>query len=81
MVGPGELIFRDKSIEGFWLTTWVQRKSILTSMILWRRVQKYLDTDLKSEVRRRYPLQDVKKAIKDYQSQMTGGKILLKPGH
>ena len=36
-----------------------------------------IPNNLKSEIRKIYPLQEVKAAIHDYASQMTGGKILL----
>jgi NADPH:quinone reductase len=74
---PGQFIFEGKSIEGFWLPTWMGKKNFLQSLVFWQRAQKLMMTDLKSEIRRQYPLNEVRKAIKDYQSQMTGGKILL----
>jgi len=76
---PGQLIFQDKSIDGFWLTTWLGRKSFIQNLKLWQRAQKLLATDLKSEIRSQYPLSEVQNAIKEYQSQMTGGKFLLRP--
>ena len=76
---PGHLIFQNKSIEGFWLTTWLERKNFLKSLSIWRHVQKLLSTDLASKIQKQYPLNDVQKAIKEYQSQMTGGKFILKP--
>jgi NADPH:quinone reductase len=78
-IEPGQLIFEGKSIEGFWLPTWISKKSFLQSLAFWQRAQKLMTTDLKSEIRRQYPLGEVQNAIKDYQSQMTGGKILLRP--
>jgi hypothetical protein len=47
--------------------------------MLWRRSQKLIDTDLRSEIRAWYSFQDAKKAVQEYTSQMTGGKVLLKP--
>ena len=76
-VDPGQLIFERKSIEGFWLTTWLSKKNFLQRLAIWQRAQKLIMTDLKSEIRKKYPLNDVKHAIKEYRSQMTGGKILL----
>lgn len=76
---PGQLIFQGKTIEGFWLTSWMGRKSFMGSLKLWRQIQKQLTTVFESEVRSQYPLLDVHKAIKEYQGQMTGGKVLLRP--
>jgi hypothetical protein len=47
--------------------------------MMWRRAQKLISTELRSEIRAQYPFQEAKKAIQEYQSQMTGGKILLGP--
>ena len=76
---PGHLIFQSKIVDGFWLTSWLRKKSRSQSQRIWQRAQKLLPAELKSEVRARYPLQDAKKAALDYQEQMTGGKVLLVP--
>ena len=76
---PGHLIFQGKIVDGFWLTSWLRKKSRSQSQRIWQRAQKLLPAELKSEVRARYPLQDAKKAALDYQEQMTGGKVLLVP--
>jgi NADPH:quinone reductase len=75
----GQFIFEGKSIEGFWLTRWVSKKNFLQSLAIWQRAQKLMMTDLKSEIRKQYPLNEFQNAIKEYQSQMTGGKVLLRP--
>ncbi|MDX1688728.1 MAG: zinc-binding dehydrogenase [Candidatus Promineifilaceae bacterium] len=78
---PGHLIFQDKAIDGFWLTTWLARKNFDELLLLWRRAQKLLLEELKSEIRTQYPLREIKKAIRSYQTDMTGGKVLLRPDH
>ena len=75
----GQFIFEGKSIEGFWLTNWMSKKNFLQSLAIWQRAQKLIMTDLKSEIRKQYSLNEAQDAIKEYQSQMTGGKILLSP--
>lgn len=76
---PDELIFHDKSVDGFWLGPWITNKNLLQIMMAWRRAQSLLRTDLKSEVRARFPFQEAKRAVQEYLGQMTGGKILLTP--
>ena len=78
-VGADHLIFEDKAVEGFWLGPWITRKNIIQILLMWRRAQKLMSKELKSEIRARYPFQDAKKAVQEYQNQMTGGKILLRP--
>jgi NADPH:quinone reductase-like Zn-dependent oxidoreductase len=78
-VGPDHLIFEDKAVNGFWLGPWINNMNLLQILILWRRAQKLMAAELKSEIRAQYPFQEAKKAVQDYLSQMTGGKILLRP--
>ncbi|MAT97441.1 MAG: zinc-binding dehydrogenase [Anaerolineaceae bacterium] len=78
-VGPDHLIFEDKAVNGFWLGPWMNNMNLLQILMLWRRAQRLMAVELKSEVRAQYPFQEAKKAVQDYLSQMTGGKILLKP--
>jgi len=80
LADPGQLIFQNKSIDGFWLTSWLGKLNFIQNLILWQRAQKLMATDLKSEIRDRYPLYEVQKAVKEYQKEMTGGKCLLTPG-
>jgi len=75
---PGQLIFEGKSIEGFWLTRWFSDKNFLQNLVNWQRAQKLMMTDLQTEIRKQYPLNEAIDAVKDYQNQMTGGKILLR---
>ena len=75
-----QIIFRGKTITGFWLGPWLySNKNLLQILMLWRRSQKLIGTDLKSEIRARYPFQEARKAVQEYTHQMTGGKILLTP--
>lgn len=76
-VGVDQLIFRDKRVEGFWLTTWM-RTSPAAMGAAWRDVQNE-HTHFKSEVRARYKLDQFGEAVNVYQAQMSGGKILITP--
>jgi NADPH:quinone reductase-like Zn-dependent oxidoreductase len=48
-------------------------------MLTWRRAQKLLSTDLRSDIRAEYPLEDAPRAVQEYVSQMTSGKLILRP--
>ena len=74
-------IFQNKAVNGFWLGPWISNKSILQILMMWRRAQKLISTDLRTEIRAQYPLEEAKKAVKEYLNEMTGGKILLTPEH
>ncbi|MEX0289371.1 MAG: zinc-binding dehydrogenase [Flavobacteriaceae bacterium] len=74
---PGTMIFENKTIDSFWLGPHISKQGIMKTMRLWKRAQQQIPGLLKSEIRKIYPLNEVKEAIQDYRSQMTGGKILL----
>jgi NADPH:quinone reductase-like Zn-dependent oxidoreductase len=74
---PDLLIFENKSLDSFWLGPWISEQGVVKMLRLWKRAQKQIPGHLKSEIRKVYPLQEVKEAIRDYTDQMTGGKILL----
>ncbi len=76
-VSPDQLIFENKRVDGFWLGPWISKQNLLKIMRLWKRAQRQVPDELKSDIRKIYPIQEVKAAIHDYTSQMTGGKILL----
>ncbi len=75
---PDLLIFENKMVDSFWLGPWLSKQNLVKIMLLWKRAQKQIPSQLKSEIRKIYPIQEVKEAIRDYTSQMTGGKILLR---
>jgi NADPH:quinone reductase-like Zn-dependent oxidoreductase len=77
--GPDHIIFEEKAIDGFWLGPWINNMNLIQILLLWRRAQKLMGDELRSEVRARYPFQEAKQAVQDYLGQMTGGKILLRP--
>jgi hypothetical protein len=78
-VEPNHLYADYKTISGYYLSTWFAARSMLQNLMLWRKAQKRLSTELRSDIRAQVPLGDVQAAVKGYQSQMTGGKVLLRP--
>jgi NADPH2:quinone reductase len=74
------LVFQQKSIDNFYIVSWLDGKNLIQKLRLWGRAQKLVATGLKTEIRGRCPLQDSKQAVEGYQAQMTGGKLLLIPG-
>jgi NADPH:quinone reductase-like Zn-dependent oxidoreductase len=73
------LIFTGKGVEGFWLKDWLRKTSLVAQFLAMRNVQKLLGSDLKTEVQARVPLEEVAKALEQYVSGMTRGKVLLLP--
>jgi NADPH:quinone reductase-like Zn-dependent oxidoreductase len=75
-----QLIFQKKSVDNYFVVSWLEGKSFISSLLLWRRAQKLVVSDLTTDIRARFPLQDARQAVEEYQRQMTGGKMLLIPG-
>jgi len=76
---PDQLIFENKCVDGFWLGPFIASRNLVQTMLTWRRAQKLVTTDLRTEIRAEYPLEDAPRAVEEYVSQMTGGKCLLRP--
>jgi len=74
-----DFFFRDKKLEGFWLSRWIKKKGFLPKLLLAARVQKLLSNELQTHVQTRFPLEDILPAIELYTRQRTEGKILLLP--
>ena len=74
---PASLIFDGKRIEGFWLSAWLNRKSLIGQLRVARQVQKLLSSALKTEFQARLRLNDAPRGLHQYATNMTGGKVLL----
>jgi NADPH:quinone reductase len=71
----GDLIFREKGVEGFYLSHWMRTGRMGAALT---DVYAMLD-DFGSAVRARYPLDEVCNALNDYAGDMSGGKVLITP--
>jgi NADPH:quinone reductase-like Zn-dependent oxidoreductase len=80
-IDPIDLIFHGKSVEGFWLTPWLQGKNLLGKLKVTGQVQKLIAAKVfGSEIRARLKLDQVKEGLLDYQRHMSEGKVLICPG-
>lgn len=78
MVGVDQLIFRDKKVDGFWLSRWLPAAGAQV-MAAWQDVSAGIAADYHSEIRARYPLEEAVRALNDYADRMSGGKVLFVP--
>jgi NADPH:quinone reductase-like Zn-dependent oxidoreductase len=78
-IQPGDLYFKGSILEGFWLSAWVSSLSMLRALGLAREAQARLGTTLATEVAQKVNLASAKAAIENYQSNMTGSKVLIAP--
>ncbi len=79
-VAPSELIFGEKRVEGFWLSSWLRGRPLHQTLRAAVAVQRSIAKDFKTEVRARVSLDEAPRAIAEYAAAMTAGKVLLVPG-
>ncbi len=79
-IDPRTLIQQDKKLEGFYLGNYTAGKSVLKNLKTLSSVKKMLSGDIKIKVSGSYDLSDINKAIDNYRSNMSEGKVLLHPG-
>jgi NADPH:quinone reductase-like Zn-dependent oxidoreductase len=78
-VNPGELIFNQRRVEGFYLARWISHQNQLALLAMQRRLYRLGDLT-HAQVQLRAPLEDAQNAIAAYQENMSAGKALLMPG-
>ena len=78
-VSPQALIFERQSVEGFWLSDYLNELSLRALLVRALQVQRALGKELQVQVRARVPLGEAVAGIKSYQERMSEGKILLTP--
>jgi NADPH:quinone reductase-like Zn-dependent oxidoreductase len=76
---PSSLIFEGKHVEGFWLSAWLRNRGLIGQLRIARQVQALLGQELKTDIQARFPLEQVQRALEQYISNMTAGKILITP--
>ncbi|MDZ7738950.1 MAG: zinc-binding dehydrogenase [Bacteroidales bacterium] len=79
-IDPRTLIQQDKKLEGFYLGSYTAGKSVLQNLKTISSVKKILSGDIKIKVAGTYDLSDINKALNNYRSNMSEGKVLLYPG-
>ncbi|SFB45413.1 zinc-dependent alcohol dehydrogenase family protein [Algoriphagus aquimarinus] len=77
-LNTGLMIFKEVTIEGFWLSSILQRISKEDRATLYQETQAFLmSDDSTAEVAEKFPLAEVKAAIEAYNKPGRNGKILL----
>lgn len=80
LVDPGQLIFRDIRVQGFWLLNWFRehgRDAVLQR--LQALAQQFTAGHLRAEIAGTYPLERFKDAVKQAQQHSRDGKVVLTP--
>lgn len=76
---PGQMIFMQKRIEGFWLTQWLQRAPLLRKLATIRAAQKrFASGAWKTDVTARIPLNEVMDRLVEELAK-PNGKVFIAP--
>jgi NADPH:quinone reductase len=78
-VNPGDLIFNQRRVEGFYLARWIAHQNQLALLRMQRQLYGLGDLT-RAQVQLRAPLADAQHAIATYEANMSAGKVLLMPG-
>jgi NADPH:quinone reductase-like Zn-dependent oxidoreductase len=78
-IDPRVLMVNHKSVEGFWLSQWLGRQSVVTMLLLIRRIRHLLRTGvLTSDVGATFAMHQVREAAQQAGNPGRHGKVLLK---
>jgi NADPH:quinone reductase-like Zn-dependent oxidoreductase len=78
-LNPGNIIFTQQRIEGFYLSRWIAKQPPL-SLIMMQRQLYGLGDVTHAAIQLRAPLAEAQRAIAAYEANMSAGKVLLVPG-
>ncbi len=78
-INPGKLIFEKKKVSGFWLSEWITHQPMLKLLRTFNKIQKVISHGHQTRIHKRISLQDTQEGIQEYLSNMTAGKVLVKP--
>jgi len=78
-IPPSDLMFRDKSVGGFWLSSELRDASTLTAYNMTATAIELVKSELKSDIQARFPLSKLREAIDQYKHNMSAGKVLIVP--
>ncbi len=78
-VDPGAFIFKNLKVEGFWLGTFLAKKSFLSQFLFIWRAKQNLTGDLTSSITRTIPLVRLPEISASGLGPASAGKTILKP--
>lgn len=80
-IDSGELIFKDKTLTGWWLNKWLQSLSETEIRYWWGFVKDEIQSNsslFATQVSNEFKLEDIVQAIEYYRTYSSAGKVLLK---
>ena len=79
-IDPIDLLFRNKTVTGFYLGEWIRRRGTFGVLRAASRLQRMLmDGQIETTVQRQIGLDEVVEGLQRYVEHMTEGKVLIRP--
>jgi NADPH:quinone reductase-like Zn-dependent oxidoreductase len=78
-VDPGDLIFKDMQVRGFWLSHWIKSKTMLELPFIFRKLKGFLKSEGKTHVVSRLTLEQTIQELAQPKGNASAGKILVVP--
>lgn len=76
-IPAGEMLFTDKTLKGFWMSTYLQENPGLIPKLTQEVVKNLVAGDYKITVSKRFTHKDFEAAVEYYQANQSRGKVLL----
>lgn len=77
-LSPGNMIFKEVTVKGFWLAKWIEHTDPQTRMAMYGELVKLIATgQLKAPVQATYSVKDIKQAMTDAVQSERTGKVLV----
>lgn len=74
-----DLLFKEKTVQGFWLTSWFKKVSPQEGSKAMQSMSKLINGSLKSSIAKEFPLENLKEALEFYENNMSAGKVIIRP--
>jgi hypothetical protein len=75
----GDMLYGNKTVTGLFLPNWLEEKGTLKLLPTFLKLRKLLLRELKSEIATECSLEEFEVSLKEYLTNMTKGKVIVKP--
>jgi NADPH:quinone reductase-like Zn-dependent oxidoreductase len=74
---PQNILFKQNTVEGYWLSKEAQKKSIVEVILDVRKIQKMLSKGFETQVQKKVKLAELQTGLETYVKGMSAGKVLI----
>jgi NADPH:quinone reductase-like Zn-dependent oxidoreductase len=74
---PQNILFKQNTIEGYWLSKEAQKKSIVEVILDVKKIQKMLSKGFETQIQKKVKLSEFQTGLETYVKGMSAGKVLI----